>query len=145
MASKSKNDMEKTISIPIPKGYEFDFVGTREVYFKLKELPDTVEGCSELMGNKTSMNVMVPNSDDTAVKALCNLLICRRVWWERLNWLPNWSATDQLKYYISTANGKIILGESLEYERLLSFPEAEIRNDFLKSFRDLIEQAGYLL
>ena len=95
--------MEKTISIPIPRGYKFDFVGTREVYFKRQELPDTVEGCSELMGNKTSMNVMVPNSDDTAVKALCNLLICRRVWWQQLGWLPNWEDADKPKYFISTA------------------------------------------
>lgn len=139
------NDMEKIISIPIPKGYEFDFVGTREVYFKLKELPDTVEGCSELMGNKTSMNVMVPNSDDTAVKALCNLLICRRVWWERLNWLPNWSATDQLKYYISRINDNVVTGESLDCEKILSFPDAEVRDDFLKSFHELIVEARYLL
>ena len=145
MTSKSKNDMEKTISIPIPKGYEFDFVGTREVYFKLKELPDTVEGCSELMGNKTSMNVMVPNSDDTAVKALCNLLICRRVWWERLNWLPNWSATDQLKYYISRINDNVVTGESLDCEKILSFPDAEVRDDFLKSFHELIVEARNLL
>lgn len=137
--------MEKTISIPIPKGYEFDFVGTREVYFKLKELPDTVEGCSELMGNKTSMNVMVPNSDDTAVKALCNLLICRRVWWERLNWLPNWSATDQLKYYISRINDNVVTGESLDCEKILSFPDAEVRDDFLKSFHELIVEARNLL
>lgn len=137
--------MEKIISIPIPKGYEFDFVGTREVYFKLKELPDTVEGCSELMGNKTSMNVMVPNSDDTAVKALCNLLICRRVWWERLNWLPNWSATDQLKYYISRINDNVVTGESLDCEKILSFPDAEVRDDFLKSFHELIVEARYLL
>lgn len=137
--------MEKTKSIPIPKGYEFDFVGTREVYFKLKELPDTVEGCSELMGNKTSMNAMVPNSDDTAVKALCNLLICRRVWWERLNWLPNWSATDQLKYYISRINDNVVTGESLDCEKILSFPDAEVRDDFLKSFHELIVEARYLL
>lgn len=137
--------MEKTISIPIPRGYKFDFVGTREVYFKRQELPDTVEGCSDLIGNKTSMNVMVPNSDDTAVKALCSLLFCLRAWWQQLGWLPNWEDADKPKYFISTANGKIILGESLECERLLSFPEAEIRNDFLKSFRDLIKQAGYLL
>lgn len=137
--------MEKTKSIPIPKGYEFDFVGTREVYFKLKELPDTVEGCSELMGNKTSMNVMVPNSDDTAVKALCNLLICRGVWWERLNWLPNWSATDQLKYYISRINDNVVTGESLDCEKILSFPDAEVRDDFLKSFHELIVEARYLL
>ena len=127
--------MEKTKSIPIPKGYEFDFVGTREVYFKLKELPDTVEGCS----------VMVPNSDDTAVKALCNLLICRRVWWERLNWLPNWSATDQLKYYISRINDNVVIGESLDCEKILSFPDAEVRDDFLKSFHELIVEARYLL
>lgn len=137
--------MGKTISIPIPKGYEFDFVGTREVYFKLKELPDTVEGCSELMGNKTSMNVMVPNSDDTAVKALCNLLICRRVWWEQLNWLPNWSATDQLKYYISRINDNVVTGESLDCEKILSFPDAEVRDDFLQSFHELIVEARYLL
>lgn len=137
--------MEKTISIPIPRGYKFDFVGTREVYFKRQELPDTVEGCSDLIGDKTSMNVMVPNSDDTGVKALCSLLFCLRAWWQQLGWLPNWEDADKPKYFISTANGKIILGESLEYERLLSFPEAEIRNDFLKSFRDLIKQAGYLL
>lgn len=137
--------MEKTISIPIPRGYKFDFVGTREVYFKRQELSDTVEGCSDLIGNKTSMNVMVPNSDDTAVKALCSLLICRRVWWERLNWLPNWSATDQLKYYISRINDNVVTGESLDCEKILSFPDAEVRDDFLKSFHELIVEARYLL
>ena len=87
----------------------------------------------------------VPNSDDTAVKALCSLLICRRVWWERLNWLPNWSATDQLKYYISRINDNVVTGESLDREKILSFPDAEVRDDFLKSFHELIVEAKYLL
>ncbi len=139
--------MEKTKSIPIPDGYEFNFVGTREVYFKLKELPDTVEGCSELMGNRAIFSVLVPGNggDDEAVKALCKLLICRRVWWERLNWLPNWSATDQLKYYISRINDIVVTGESLDCEKILSFPDAEVRDDFLKSFHELIVEARYLL
>lgn len=76
--------------------------------------------------------------------ALCQLLICRNAWWERLGWKPDWSNPNEKHCIVrkgEAADKQIKRFESC----ILAFPTEEVRDQFSDSFRDLIEEAKELL
>lgn len=62
----------------------------------------------------------------------------------RQGWEPNWK-DDSDKYVIKFQKAEIKCDVFMYYSHILSFQSAEIRDKFLKNFRELIEQAKELI
>lgn len=84
------------------------------------------------------------NSEDEA-KAFCALgkLIQLRDAWIG-DWKPDWEKSNT-KYGICAYRNKIDTFNVILDSCLLAFPTAEMRDDFLETFRDIIEQAKMFL
>lgn len=74
--------------------------------------------------------------------ALGKLIQLRDAWWGE--WRPNWDNGGN-KYIITTERGNILASFMFVYNSILAFPTEEMRDDFLETFRDLIEQAKMFL
>lgn len=84
------------------------------------------------------------NSEDEA-KAFCalgKLIQLRDAWWG--DWKPDWKKSNT-KYGICAYRNKIDTFDFVLDSCLLAFPTAEMCEDFLKTFRDLIEEAKMFL
>ena len=161
---------EKTITIP--EGWEFDRIdesGNIVLKEKKKELPKTwlkclysiddvemIEEDSEI--NKCNINDqsydgrlfddsdhnLLPCGLGKPMLALCQLLVCRNAWWKQLGWKPDWTDTN-MKYCIKYNKNKKEKDFYQNVSRILAFPTSEVRDQFLDTFRDLIEEAKELL
>ena len=133
----------------LPDDWEVKEVVGNKIIIKEKEkvLPKTWGECNKGVGmsHYPSIGWYVPSDNETAIKALCKLLICRNAWWERLGWNPDWSDQKQEKYCIGFIRGIIDVTTNEGSNRILAFPTREVRYQFLDSFRDLIEEAKELL
>ena len=162
---------EKTITIP--EGWEFDRIdesGNIVLKEKKKELPKTwlkclrvvneteyINDCSEiekqcdadylesggyLIGSKERN--LLPRGLGKPMLALCQLLVCRNAWWKQLGWKPDWT-DNNMKYCINYTKNKKEKDFCQNVSRILAFPTSEVRDQFLDTFRDLIEEAKELL
>lgn len=82
---------------------------------------------------------------ETEAKAFCALgkLIQLRDAWVG-DWKPDWKEVYN-KYTIINARDRIDLNTAIFDSGALAFPTKEMANDFLETFRDLIEQAKMFL
>ena len=79
-----------------------------------------------------------------AAIALAQLSQLREVY--RQGWEPDWDDFEQLKFVINfDGENEIIVDNWMTFPFFLSFQSKEIRNEFLKNFRDLIEKAKPLM
>ena len=122
---------EKTM--PVPDGWEFDRIddsGNIVLKEKKKELPKTWLKCLKCVNDLELI--------DTGI-------VCRNAWWKQLGWKPDW--TDRTVYYycITNYNGIIDMPTYRLQNMILAFPSEDIANQFLDTFRDLIEEAMELL
>ena len=79
-----------------------------------------------------------------AAIALAQLSQLREVY--RHGWKPDWDDFEQLKFVINfDGENEIIVDNWMTFPFFLSFQSKEIRNEFLKNFRDLIEKAKPLM
>lgn len=93
---------------------------------------------------KASNRTALPVDFGNKVRALCQLLVCRNAWWKRLGWEPDWDEPNEKHCIVFKCGG--IERQVKTYEGcILAFPIYEIREKFLDSFRDLIEEAKELL
>ena len=165
MFEENINDME-TKEIIIPQGWEIDEVrGNKIILMKSKkELPKTwfeclykYKGDLEYIHNSTS-NIaphvangfflecdknLLPKGLGKPVLALMQLLVCREVY--RQGWKPNWKDDKEIKYCIERVENYITKETYELTATVLSFQSAEIRDQFLENFRDLIEEAKELI
>lgn len=75
--------------------------------------------------------------------ALGKLIQLRDAWWG--DWKPDWS-DDKAKYYIHIYDNEICIGSYSNYwQQTFAFPTEEMATDFLKTFRNLIEEAKMFL
>ena len=154
--------------LTIPEGWEFDKLENGEIILKTKEptLPNTWEDCmrviedveyydTELITYKVSdlLKEMeldeqnfnsLPRGMGKPILALCQLLICRNAWWKVLDWKPDWN-DDSYKYIIDFTSDNINIDSYHSISRILSFPTEKVRDKFLETFKDLIEEAKDLL
>lgn len=80
-----------------------------------------------------------------AALALAQLLQLRNRWWEiDNNWSPDYTTND-LKYGISVENEKLNTVFSSYLQHTFSFSTKEIRNEFLETFKELLEIAKPLI
>ena len=164
---------KKELNIDIPAGYEIDEEKSsfQKIVFKKKEnfLPKTWEEFCE-SHPKTSKNNeyyvgyashIIPNmvygsrfhNEDKnllpsyelaeAMLALCQLLQLRDCYND--GWQPDWKDPNQVKYTIEYFQDKIKTYYPLGNSHILAFATDELRNEFLKNFKDLIKEAKPLL
>lgn len=138
-----------TREIIIPDGWEINGVIGNKIILRDKEeevLPKTWEECSNDVAISCYPQIgwYIPCNEDAAIKALCKLVICRDAWWKHLGWKPNWNHSDY-KYCIFKNKGEIGRICSSYANRALAFPTEEVRDQFLETFRELIEEAKELL
>lgn len=156
-----KNTKEVTISIP--EGYEIDKEKStfEKIVFKKKEqsLPKTWEELEQISGyfvgndSETSSvkhyanttdnrNVFFSKEQAEASVALAQLTQLREVY--RQGWVPDWADGSE-KYCIVFYRNDFEKNLYTSHNKFLSFQTAEIQNEFLENFKDLIMQAKPLL
>lgn len=153
--------------IVIPEDMELDKIEDNKIYLKEKkvELPKTWEGCVKLycrnnphdliningcvlvaepcdVLHSKNFKSILPRGMGDAILALSQLLICRDVY--RNGWKPNLE-DDEIKHAICYIDEGIIKCTTVRRNCTFSFQSAEIRNEFLENFRDLIEEAKELI
>ena len=154
----------KTKEMIIPQGWEIDKVDGNKIILKedKKYLPKTWEECIAKIRDlecidRNSCIDTATFSDDVAsnhindipiglgkpMLALCQLLVCREVY--RQGWKPNWKDDNEIKYCIERVENCITKETYTLTAKVLSFQSAEIRDEFLENFRDLIEEAKELI
>ena len=154
----------ETKEMIIPQGWEIDKVDGNKIILKedKKYLPKTWEECIAKIRDlecidRNSCIDTATFSDDVAsnhindipiglgkpMLALCQLLVCREVY--RQGWKPNWKDDKEIKYCIERVENWITKETYTLTAKVLSFQSAEIRDEFLENFRDLIEEAKELI
>lgn len=156
--------MDNRKEIIIPQGWEIDEVRGNKIILmeSKKELPKTWEECIakirdlEYISNNGGIYKLDFNADEVTnqindipiglgkpMLALMQLLVCREVY--RQEWKPNWTKITENKYCIICNGTKITGAINATICRILSFQSAEIRDQFLENFKDLIEEAKELI
>lgn len=159
--------MEKTKVWSVPEGYEIDKEQSNEHKIVLKKIEDKradswKEYCEKMKGKssyyfivdfdeiRTSKFGRIPvlsefekRKDTEAIAAFCKLIMLRKDWIE--NWEPDWTNNEEVKFDICATDNRIVTGACYLTSRSLSFPTEEMRDKFLDTFRDLLEQAKPLL
>lgn len=88
-------------------------------------------------------NVLPNEHYAEAVLALCQLIQLRDCYND--GWVPNWKDPFETKYCIYYSDDEINCNTVCSYQEVLSFKTPELRDEFLKNFRDLIEVAKPLI
>jgi hypothetical protein len=153
----------KTLKITPPEGFEIDKDKStfEEIVFKSvkKQLPKTWVDLEKIDGyyidNDSSIsecftmpinrnrNIFVTKEQAQAAIALAQLSQLREVY--RSGWVPDWRDSDQEKYVVIMSEGEINANVLQRFNSFLSFESEEIRDEFLKNFRNLIDEASPLL
>ena len=136
-----------TKELILPDGWEVKEVVDNKIIIREKEneLPKTWNECvCNSNMEHTTITVSLPKENEDAVRALCKLLSCRNAWWERLGWKPDWDKPDEKHCIVRKGEAADKHIKSFE-SCILAFPTYEVRDQFLDSFRDLIEEAKELL
>ena len=144
---KEKMKEQETKSLPIPEGWEFAGYENGEVKIRKAEpkLPTTYEDAVDAINYDILTRMLVPQNMSRPVTALCNLLVCRNAWWEKLGWKPDFGNEFLAKYTIENCGGKMVNGISGVGHAVLAFPTEEVRDKFKETFNELIEEAKELL
>lgn len=161
--------MEKEKRITAPEGCEIEKVelvdGVAVVTFKEKErqLPKSWEEFCEIYPvkqgecsvnylseileededlecrNAITMRKILPDrASAEAVIALCQLIQLRNAY--NGNWVPDWNDYEQAKYVILFNEDELRAIDTTSCEsRLLTFKTKELREEFLRNFRPLVE------
>ena len=154
---------KKIINIEIPEGYEIDKQKStfEKIVFKetVKKLPTSWEELNKITGyfiDKNSRlgyanncetkyenkNVFPTKELAEAALALAQLLQLR----EKYNdgWMPNWN-DNKVKFSIYRQFGKLDKVDCRSVFHVLTFKTEELRDEFFKNFKDLLEVAKPLL
>ena len=91
---------------------------------------------------RITYDVFNSTNEAKAFCALGKLIQLRDAWWGK--WKPDWNEM-YTKYTIVNARGNITFNKATYNTRVLAFPTEEMRDDFLKTFRNLLEQAKMFL
>lgn len=166
--NKKHTIMEKEKKIEAPEGCEIGKVelvdGVAVVTFREKErkLPKSWEEFCDMFPvkkeelyisdfsnilNRTDVgddrhieedkNVLPDSATAEAVLALCQLIQLRNAYNE--GWVPDWEDENR-KYTIDFYEDEIFSGEVSSTPSILTFKSRELRDEFLRNFRPLIEK-----
>ena len=150
--------------IILPQGWKIDKVDGNKIILKedKEKLPKTWEECIAKIkdleyissnGGIYKLDFNVGTVDDKInnipiglgkpMLALMQLLVCREVY--RQGWKPDWTKGTENKYCIINDFSEIQPINYCFVDRVLSFQSAEIRDQFLENFKDLIKEAKELI
>ena len=137
----------ETKEIILPDGWEVKEVkGNKIILGEATKtgFPKTYNDCLWALGQNDVIPVRIPCGQEKEMTALGKLLICRNAWWQQLGWKPDWENPDEKHCIVFKCDG--VEKQVKTYEGcILAFPKYEVRDQFLESFRDLIEEAKELL
>lgn len=110
--------------------------GKTYAVLKPSRYPKTYTDCCALLGcdDKMTAKELVP---------LSQLVNARNAYWKlQNNWKPNYYSKllNNVKYTIENVKGELMKSTCADVSRLLAFPTADMRDEFLDNFRELIEQ-----
>lgn len=156
--------INKELKIEVPDGYEIDKEKStfeKIIFKKVQDLPKSWKEFGEVKGwfvdnmceidyysegdstNDMDKNLFPTEEEAKACIALAQLCQLR----DRYNegWKPDWENDKEIKYCINFFKGEIDRSYYFVVKRVLCFKTPELRDKFLKNFRDLIEIAKPLL
>lgn len=93
----------------------------------------------DLRGEKTDRNILPDRATAEAILTLCQLIQLRNVY--NGDWVPDWNDDDEEKYTIEFRRTTTIVDRHEIYSTSpLYFKTEELRDEFLRNFRPLIEK-----
>jgi hypothetical protein len=136
--------------------YQFDIEVDEGEYYVVRrkqQYPKSYEDCCKILN--TPIDNFISKGAGYKAELLSTfqkLLICRDAYWkiagEQMGlgkpWEPKWEI-DNVKYSIIVVENEIRIGDNEEIQRLLVFPTEEMRDDFLKNFKERIDFCKELL
>jgi hypothetical protein len=136
--------------------YQFDIEVDEGEYYVVRrkqQYPKSYEDCCKILN--TPIDNFISKGAGYKAELLSTfqkLLICRDAYWkiagEQMGlgkpWEPKWEI-DNVKYSILVVENEIRIGDNEEIQRLLVFPTEEMRDDFLKNFKERIDFCKELL
>lgn len=148
----------KTLKIEIPEGYEIDEENStfKKIVFKevINDYPLSVcyvkgrDWYIDSVGYITSTESKTPNQLSTEERAEAFLslmqLVELRDAWNEIDGGKEWSF-DECNYVIDVFDGKLNKENYRSSYTVLHFRKEETRDKFLKTFKDLINQAKELI
>ena len=158
--------METKNIINIPEGYEINKEQSTERQIVLRKIDNRArsweEYCKKMEGknsyyydglfekvksSKFGSSPLLAEFEDKedieTLVAFCKLFHLRRDWVGE--WKPDWKNKKQWKFSIVSDTDKIEKGIGRTLSRSLSFPTEEMRDEFIETFKDLLEIAKPLL
>lgn len=132
----------KTIEID-GKSYLIDIEKVKKLGL-LKEPDNRPRSWSEYCNNagRDMYDKFSSHEESKAFVALRKLIQLRDAWWG--DWKPDWN-NGKKKYYMHVYDTNVCIDDSNYIQHTFTFPTEEMANDFLKTFRDMIEQAKMFL
>lgn len=145
-----------TITVDVPEGYnvKFNKNSNQLEFIKKDSKPKSWEEyCTQVENTKcyttcvaTLSNRMAsPQFDEFDTKeeikafiALGKLIQLHKAWVK--GWKPDWQK-DNFKFVIEGHAGAIAISSNVYVHRLFAFPTEEMRDEFLDTFKDLLEEA----
>ena len=156
----TKSKTMESVKVTPPEGYEIDPKSTtNEIFFRKKDNRvrrwddmnrvngfivsegSTIESCF-YRASLSTKNLWPTKELAEAALALSELMQYRQRWIG--DWEPDWTIPKD-KYSIIQYVGNLDKGEFVYLHKKLSFPSREMRDDFLNTFKDLLETAKPLL
>ena len=122
-----------------------NIIDTKEIIMKKKQpkYPNTFIECAKILDCYCATHIDGYKHD--LLGNLQELIICRDAYWKIAgDWKPNFSIYNE-KFAIAYYYGKIQTTMATNYNRVLSFPTAEMRDVFYENFKDLIEECKEFL
>lgn len=120
----------------------------------LKEIkyPTNYKECCDVLSLYEDGRLYTKGYKANLIQNFQKLLICRDAYWKiageemglDMPWKPNWNDFKN-KYGISYYRCTLTLSIYFISNKILAFPTEEMRDDFFKNFKDLIEQCKELL
>ena len=134
--------------VPIPKGYELVGVDNQQVVFeKVKpQYPKTYEECCDILQLEHIFELKdLTMDEEKLMDSFIRLKRCRDAYWKLASdWKPDWK-DGNTKYIITFAQNEVYKDVSIIFNHLLVFPTEEMRDEFYKNFKSLIEKCKELL
>lgn len=136
--------------------YQFDIEVDEGEYYVVRrkpQYPKSYEECCDILQLEHIFELKDLTIDEEKLtNSFIRLKRCRDAYWkiagERMGlgkpWSPKWEI-DNVKYSIIVVENEIRIGDNEEIHRFLVFPTEEMRDDFLKNFKKLIEKCKELL
>lgn len=156
--------MNKEIKITPPEGYEIDKKNStfEKIVFKEIEqkLPMRWKDLKEVDGyyvtpgsqiikeicrtaNDYSRNTFPSQKEAEAALVLAQLCQLRNAWNSKREstWKVNWCDAGQAKYCIIVRKGELFPIERYVFNATMYFKSRELRDEFMETFKDLLEEA----